>query len=417
MGKYLDKEGVKRVWNDAKQLIEDELYEQNIDTNGYDFVDMGEAGIWATCNVGASKPEEYGLYFAWGETKGYPDVSGDKKFDKNDYELSDGDAQYSSNLIKYNKTDNLTILELEDDAAHVNMGGDWRMPTNDEFQKLIDLCNAELIDNYNDTGIKGMLFKLKTNESKQLFFPYGGSYYYGSRNGFTNTCKCWSSVIYGTTQAYCLSFNKSAFGIDGRFDRWYGYNVRGYISTKSNFKSPKYLTKQDGDKRYAGTFLITLEDLGFSQNMNDLQVAIMNNPNYLIHPSIPVKARILQKIADALDIGNTLIYLKLKVNTSGSVNSTVLVSDITNIGGSTPGANIFFNFRYGNYIYSMSLNRPSPSKVEEDGEYDSTNFILRITSVIPEISNNLFKEWYGTQAQYDALGTYDENTKYYILED
>ena len=55
--------------------------------NGYDYVDMGDAGYWATCNVGASKPEEYGNYFAWGETIGYPNANGDKKFSWNDYKF------------------------------------------------------------------------------------------------------------------------------------------------------------------------------------------------------------------------------------------------------------------------------------------------------------------------------------------
>lgn len=121
-GGYLAKDNVLELTDEEIEETFCEVHEcekeELFDANGYDYVDMGEAGIWATCNIGANKPEEYGLYFAWGETEGYPDTSGDKKFTWDDYKFGTKD-----NLTKYNSTDNLTTLELEDDAAHVNMGG------------------------------------------------------------------------------------------------------------------------------------------------------------------------------------------------------------------------------------------------------------------------------------------------------
>ena len=93
--------------------------------NGHEFVDLGlPSGLkWATCNVGAENPEDYGLYFAWGETTGFTAdqvENGERVFDE---------ASYTASAIS-------TDLTLEQDAAHVHMGGEWRMPTYDECQEL-----------------------------------------------------------------------------------------------------------------------------------------------------------------------------------------------------------------------------------------------------------------------------------------
>ncbi len=106
--------------------------------NGHDYVDLGLPSglIWATCNVGAAKPEDYGDYFAWGETEPKDDYwwstykwcNGD--WDKLTKYCTDSyywDSSSSSSM------DNKTVLDPEDDAAHVNWGGSWRMPTDEEW--------------------------------------------------------------------------------------------------------------------------------------------------------------------------------------------------------------------------------------------------------------------------------------------
>lgn len=195
--------------------------------NGHDYVDMGDAGIWATCNVGASKPEEPGLYFAWGETIGYPDASGDKKFnsDYSDYKFGTSD-----NFTKYNSTDRLTTLEPEDDAAHVIMGGDWRMPTKDEFQKLYNLCNIEWTTDYKGTGVKGMVFRLKSDESKQVFFPAAGYCGYGSVSFVGLYGFVWSSSLYSSVgYVYYLTFNSGNIYPNSNSRSYLGCSVRGFI--------------------------------------------------------------------------------------------------------------------------------------------------------------------------------------------
>ena len=126
--------------------------------NGHEYVDLGlPSGLkWAKCNVGATSPEEYGLYFAWGETTGYTgeQVPGVRAFDF---------ASYTALGISAN-------LTLEQDAAHANLGGNWRMPTQAECQELFDNCNVVWTDDYNGTGVAGMMFTSKVN-GNSVFFP------------------------------------------------------------------------------------------------------------------------------------------------------------------------------------------------------------------------------------------------------
>ena len=109
--------------------------------NGYAYVDLGLPSglLWATCNVGANHPEDYGFYFAWGETtpKDY--------YDWNTYQYANGTSWEDPQLTKYCNVsgygyngfiDNLTTLLPEDDAATANCGSGWRMPTKDDFQEL-----------------------------------------------------------------------------------------------------------------------------------------------------------------------------------------------------------------------------------------------------------------------------------------
>ena len=101
--------------------------------NGHEYVDLGlpSGTKWATCNVGASKPQDYGNYYAWGETS----TKETYKWSTYKYGTYDDDGDYSK-LTKYNTSDSKTTLDLSDDAAHVNWGGKWRMPTFEQLSEL-----------------------------------------------------------------------------------------------------------------------------------------------------------------------------------------------------------------------------------------------------------------------------------------
>lgn len=99
--------------------------------NGHVYVEMGDGLKWATCNVGADKPEEVGTLFAWGETT-----------PKATYSLDNYKWNKDGNYTKYNSTDSKQILSKEDDAATANRGGTWRTPTNNDIFKLLDYCKC-----------------------------------------------------------------------------------------------------------------------------------------------------------------------------------------------------------------------------------------------------------------------------------
>ena len=140
--------------------------------NGHDFVDLGlpSGTLWATCNVGAEAPEGYGDYFAWGET-------GPKTvYDWTTYKYCNGDFDQ---LTKYCQeasygydgyTDDLYDLQPSDDAATVNWGEGWRMPSATEGEELLSQCELKR-DTVN--GVPGLCIVGKNGNS--IFLPSGGA--------------------------------------------------------------------------------------------------------------------------------------------------------------------------------------------------------------------------------------------------
>lgn len=149
--------------------------------NGHEWVDLGlPSGLkWATCNVGASSPERYGSYFAWGETSTKREYSWENytfRLDGNGY--VNKKRQYVNNVTfsKYNtdpshgSVDNRTRLELSDDAASVNWGSSWRVPTDQEWMELRKECTWTRTK---QGGTEGYLVKSKKN-GNSIFLPAAG---------------------------------------------------------------------------------------------------------------------------------------------------------------------------------------------------------------------------------------------------
>ena len=143
--------------------------------NGHVYVDLGlPSGVkWATCNVGADKPEAYGNYFAWGEVKTK------KRFYLHNYKwLKINGITQQSKLKKYcmrsefGKVDGKMVLEPEDDVAHVQWGGLWRMPTIEDLSELINNTTSEWVENYNGTGACGA--KIIATNGNHIFLPVAG---------------------------------------------------------------------------------------------------------------------------------------------------------------------------------------------------------------------------------------------------
>ena len=137
----------------------------------HEYVDLGlpSGALWATENIKDSDGNE--LYFAWGETEGYTDdqVTGSttphKNFNWSDYKYGTS----INNLTKYNSTDGKTVLDSEDDAATVNWGKNWKMPTKALFEELIENTTSE----WTTDGKTGITFT--SNNGNTLFFPAVGS--------------------------------------------------------------------------------------------------------------------------------------------------------------------------------------------------------------------------------------------------
>lgn len=150
--------------------------------NGYEYVDLGlpSGTLWAKCNVGASSETDGGFYFAWGETQGYTadqvgSGEGKRAFIDSEYKFGK-----ESPLTKYDQ-DGLTELELTDDAAAVNMGGDWHMPTKAQYEELFNttyVTNA-WVENYNGSSVPGCLLT-SVNNGNTLFIPSTGHCYDGA---------------------------------------------------------------------------------------------------------------------------------------------------------------------------------------------------------------------------------------------
>lgn len=193
--------------------------------NGHEYVDLGlpSGTLWATCNVGATKPEEYGDYFAWGEVKPKSEYSWEN------YKWGGGKSHSINrtfSVSKYDKVDNKTILELCDDAANVNWGGDWRMPTKEELDELRNFTTWTWI---NQNGIKGDKVTSKIN-GKSIFLPAAGCH---SNSGLYGAGSYWSSslVTFDSYYAYYLYFNSG--NVYGSSDgRSYGQSVRPVLREK-----------------------------------------------------------------------------------------------------------------------------------------------------------------------------------------
>lgn len=199
--------------------------------NGFEYVDLclPSRTKWATCNVGADSEIDCGLYFAWGETVGYSGITDTKQFGWGDYKFS---KCGSNKFIKYNDTDGKKVLDLCDDAAHIHMGGKWHMPTIEQIRELKSNTISNWVTNYNGSGVGGMLFTSKSDNSKKLFLP--GCGYLG--NGISlHACRfgCFSSSsIFSFDDCYstCLCFS-SDIVITIKCHRSFGRTIRGVFNT------------------------------------------------------------------------------------------------------------------------------------------------------------------------------------------
>ena len=192
-------------------------------------VDLGlpSGKLWAKCNLGANSESGYGLYYQWGDTSGYTatQVGVDKQFDWSDYKYNSGS---SFNPTKYTSSDQKVQLDLEDDAVYAALGGNWRMPTQADFQELTANTTTQVTS---ISGIQGMKFTSKNN-SNYLFFPFAGYASSGSMDYVGSVFLCWSSSLYsvGSGSAWGLYGDSGGYMDLDYYYRRGGLSVRGVLS-------------------------------------------------------------------------------------------------------------------------------------------------------------------------------------------
>ena len=187
---------------------------------GYDYVDLGLSVKWATCNIGASKPEDYGDYFTWGETQPKSIYNwGTYKWCRGTKETQ---TKYN-NQSSYGTLDNKTQLDYSDDAACTNWGGSWRMPTKAEQDELREQCTWTWTT---QNGVKGYKVTSKKN-GNSIFLPAAGFRYNSLLNNAGSNGYYWSNSLDTDSpdRAYYLNFYSSFVGRYYR-NRLYGHSVR-----------------------------------------------------------------------------------------------------------------------------------------------------------------------------------------------
>lgn len=222
-------------------LKEKLLYDDYV-TTLHESVDLGLSVKWATMNVGANASQEYGCFFAWGETeaKEYYDWSTYKHMQSgksagmyiNKYQIKDGqfDAVWYKNA-KYKNNGGKTVLDAADDAATANWGGKWRMPTADEWVELYNNTTQTWTNNYEGTGVKGyILTSMKVGyEGVSIFLPAAGYRLNGFLGYKGSYGYYWSSSLDGNISGYGRSLDFYSGGFDPRYYgtyRYYGQSVR-----------------------------------------------------------------------------------------------------------------------------------------------------------------------------------------------
>ena len=197
------------------------------------YVDLGlpSGRLWASCNLGASSPCEYGNYYAWGETEPKTDCSW------NTYKWCNGSnttfTKYCTDS-SYGTVDNKTTLDNEDDAVYVATSGEAHMPTKDDIVELYSntdntWCTCTVLGEGHETHtVNGRLFTSKTDTTKKIFIPAAGYQIGTSVSGAGDGFDVWSSSLnedYSRTACSLLSYSDNVN--ENWLSRYFGYSVRG----------------------------------------------------------------------------------------------------------------------------------------------------------------------------------------------
>ena len=182
-------------------------------TSTFGYIDLGLPSglLWAKCNLGATTPEEYGNYYAWGETS-----------DKRTYNWESYTYYNDSLFVKYNGSDGFEVLEATDDAATARLGANWRMPTKADFEELLNNCTATATTQNEVSG-----YKFTGRNGNSIFLPMAGG---RDGDGLMSSGESgfyWLSSLYSEDTEYAWGFVIDAeSSYVTSYYRMYGQTIR-----------------------------------------------------------------------------------------------------------------------------------------------------------------------------------------------
>lgn len=295
-----------------------------------DAVDLGLSVKWASCNLGATKPEDYGYYYAWGETA--PKDS----YTKETYSYFSKDSQTWINIGN-------DIAGTSYDAATVNLGGGWKMPTSGQMDELIKKCDWQWGE---QNGIKGYFV---SGNGNTIFLPAAGYFYFSSKYAIGKQLLYWtSSHAFSDVDAYMLWYYDGNIS-SGVRDIWHGCSIRPVISY------------DDAD----GT---DYDDTPVTSNISSYYAggSIMSNNGTILSGS---KLNFYFKNGSTETV--TLTGIQLINGSTNAVGSNLLSSDVAVAAGETTGYTITigasgiqnpicrFTYRYNKHTYTTEAKYQS----------------------------------------------------------
>ena len=350
------------AWNEYEERIHTKRYEEP------EAIDLGlPSGLkWASFNLGATKPEEYGDYFAWGETEPKDTYSWSTYkwcMNGNNYAITKycTDSQYGYDGF----TDSETILNPEDDAAHVNLGGEWRMPMDAEWAELLSQCSLEWttlngVNGYRVTGPNG----------NSIFLPAAGSILNTSVYSAESYCFFWSSSLDVPTP-------------DSAMLAYFGSNEKG----------------RDDASRYGGTpiravygDLVIIPVESVSINKTELELVVGESSD-LVATVFPDNATTKDVIWSSSD--DAVASVSSRGNVMGMMAGSAVISVTTIDGGKTATCKVTVK-------ESSSSTLPIPEAVDLGLPSGLKWASFNLGASIPEESGDYYA-WGETEPYYSCL--------------
>ena len=385
-----------------------------------EYVDLGLSVNWATFNVGAISPEHAGDYYAWGETE--PKSS----YYWNNYMYCEG-SEYT--MTKYcldeeygfeGFTDGLTILEPDDDVAHVKWGGDWRMPTRKEYQDLVDNCT------WTWTTVEGIAGYLVTSnvpgyEESSIFLPAAGYYYENELRGVGKYGDYWTSYT-ESASSYEFYFSEE-YNEPGPWSRFVGLPVRPVCKSK-NYVDKVIITDNitvlvneevDGEMVYKAAPRIVADPADSTNNC--IIVTAPANPENIYD------AQLFISVSDSIELSvGGILELSFRYKADNYVEcATEIHSEPGEYLGEGPDY-IDFSSRWQNYSISTQIMDPNQRVFAIDLAYleDGNNFYFDdIAVTLTDIKANGFfltdHTLIRAAGEYGYLYAYD-NTGYNLTQ-